>query len=193
MSSPASSEIKGEKSPELTYVIQDGITQDQINQLIAYTQDKDDIGIAQNTSDWKCGAGRFASKENFNNWLKKGRSVFTLVSNTGKLVGIVWFGTEDIPTKGNTFIPDFDPKLYGITYAIRLYDEARGKGLAIPYTRAALTRFRSTQEYASTPNQGVWLETNADNVPAISAYEKLGCHKVSRTTANGRILMVFPD
>jgi hypothetical protein len=174
-----------------------GIGDKQVRQLIEYTQNDADAGIQNNTSDHHKAdgqPGRFSSLAEYKKWLEKGRSIYTLMNReTGDLQGIVWFGKEDLPTNGNTFIPGFDASKYGVTYAIRTYGATRGAGVSIPFTRKSLDTFKTSEEYMSIPSSGIWLETDTDNKSGIAAYQKLGARLVSTSTANGRLIMVLPD
>lgn len=185
-------QISSEKALGQKFFVSPGITESQIAQLISLTSAQSDPAIMRNTSDWKDGQGRFASRLNFDKWINKGRSVYVLSQNKQDLAGIVWYGAEQLPLNGNTFIKDFDPSKYGITYAIRLYTPARGMGLAPIFTTTTLKLFQSSLAYQNITNKGIWLETNSDNISAIKAYEKIGCKQVSTSTQNGRIIMVFP-
>lgn len=184
--------ISSTKLPKLQFYISPGITERQISQLLNFSRNQDDKELIVNTSDWKDGQGRFASRLNYDKWINKGRSVYVLSQNKHDLAGIVWYGAEQLPLNGNTFIKDFDPSKYGITYAIRLYTPARGMGLAPIFSTTTLKLFKSSLAYQNITNKGIWLETNSDNISAIKAYEKIGCKQVSTSTQNGRIIMVFP-
>jgi len=188
-----SHQISSEKALGQQFFISPGITESQITQLISLTSAQSDPATMRNTSDWKNGKGRFASRANFDTWLNKGRSIYVLSQDSQDVAGIVWYGAEQLPSDGNTFIHGFDSTKYGITYAIRLYGSARGVGLAPTFTNTSLEMFRSSSEYQKITNNGVWLETNSDSISAIKAYEKIGCKQVSTSTQNGRIIMVFPS
>jgi ribosomal protein S18 acetylase RimI-like enzyme len=185
--------IFSEKNPKLIFKIHLGINESQINALISYTQKLSDKDIADYTSDWKEGKGRFASPVNFYKWLEKGRTIYTLIDQQGKLSGIIWFGNEPMSTNDKQFTPDFNASLYNITYAIRLYGSARGVGLAAPFTRSALSHFKSTAQYKNTQNPGIWLVTSKDNIAAVTTYKKIGGQEVSNPSSTGRVLMVFPE
>lgn len=132
--------------------IKTGISNENIDILIEYS--KTDADVAKFTSDQK----RFANRDSFNEWLGKGRTIYSLVNEQGKLVGITWFGYAN----------------EGFTLAIRLYAEARGKGLAKSFLEETMEMFRKTKQYLEKENKSFWLEVSRDNLPAISTYTKLG-------------------
>lgn len=132
--------------------IRDGIDKKNIDELIAYSSNDPDV--AKFTSD----RTRFASQESFNRWISKGRTIYSLVNDSGNLIGITWFGYSE----------------GGFTLAIRLYGEARGKGLAGWFLKETMDRFIKTEEYSKERNSYFWLEVSKDNLPAVKTYEKLG-------------------
>jgi len=129
-----------------------GLSEKNIKQLIGYAN-SDEV-VQRFTSD----ARRFKDEESFENWLKKGRKIYSLVDEYENLMGISWFGQE-----GD-----------GFTLALRIYDGARGKGLGYGFLKETMNDFMLSDEYRSAANQEWWLETSKDNVAAIKIYEKLG-------------------
>ncbi|MFA6007127.1 MAG: GNAT family N-acetyltransferase [Candidatus Shapirobacteria bacterium] len=134
-------------SPEIRV----GLDKKNVGQLIEYANK--DITVQKFTSD----ARRFKDEESFENWLKKGRKVYSLVDENGDLVGISWFGKE-----GN-----------GFTLALRIYGKARGKGLGYGFLKETMNDFMRSEEYQNAENQEWWLETSKENIAAIKIYEKL--------------------
>ncbi len=163
--------------------VEEGITEKQIDQLLINTTS--DPLISKYTSDRR----RFGNIEAFEDWRKKGRSIYTLPSKEGDLAGIIWFGEEQI--SNGEYIVDFNPEEYGITFAIRIYKQARSKGLANPFMLEAFARFRSSEEYRGIGNKGVWLEVTQNNIPAIKAYKKFGFQRVTNPDEEGKIIMIL--
>lgn len=155
--------------------VNQGITEKQIEQLINFANT--DPEVKKFTSD----SNRFRDREAFDKWRKKDRVVYTLTDKSGDLLGILWFGKKSLPIG---FSEKFDPKDYTITFAIRTYGDARGKGLAKPFMRQVFNHF--------SPKQGVWLETSIDNKPALVVYERFGFKQVTDPDEEGKILMVLP-
>lgn len=132
--------------------IKRGLSQKNIEELINYANS--DEGVKKFTSDSK----RFKDKASFEAWLKKGREIYSLVNEDGELMGVCWFGAEG----------------EGFTLAIRIYGEARGKGLGYGFLKETMNNFMKLDEYQNADNKEWWLETSKDNIAAIKIYEKLG-------------------
>ena len=161
----------------------DGITIRQISELIKFSNT--DPLILSTTRDKE----RFKDKKTYNDWLSKGRKIYTLIDTHKKLLGIIWFGIKNMP-KNIHYYSSLDTGHYTITLAIRLYEHARGKGLSKIFINKAWDLYKETKEYLQNPNKGIWLETNINNFPAISAYKNLGFKLVSKPGADGKVLMI---
>ena len=157
--------------------ITEKMTPTQMRQLIKHSN-FDEI-IIKSTNDRE----RFSDQASVDKWLKKKRKFYILIDEEDKLMGIIWFGKETIPTKD---------KKYSITFAIRLYEGNRGKGYAKKFMKEAITKFKLTSEYKKRTG-GFWLITNPDNLPAIKAYEYFGFKKIPYEDSEGRILMATKD
>lgn len=154
----------------MDFKIRKGILDKQINQLIEYSLVDESVG--KFTSDKE----RFKNRESFFKWKEKGREIFTLNNENDDLLGIIWMGLKGLPERNYQI--EIDPKKYKFSFAIRIYDEARGKGLAIKFMRQCLKK------------NGVWLEVSDDNLAARSLYSKFGFKQVSETDNNNKIIMV---
>lgn len=132
--------------------IKNGLSNRNIEELITYANS--DEKVKKFTSDEK----RFKDKESFEKWLKKGRKIYCLVNENDDLMGISWFGPEG----------------EGFTLALRMYGQARGKGLGYWFLKETMDDFMKSEEYQKVENQEWWLETSKENVAAIKIYEKLG-------------------
>jgi len=135
--------------------IKKGISKKNIEELIKYSNS--DERIRKFTSDGK----RFASKKSFGEWRKKKRVIYSLIDEKENLMGISWFGKEG----------------EGFTLAVRVYGEARGKGLSESFLSETMVDFMKSEEYLGAENKNWWLETSVDNLAAIKLYEKLGFEK----------------
>lgn len=167
------------------FVLCRGICDEHVEQLLEYVASGDEV-IAKFTSD----PVRFRSREAFEVWYAKERFPYTLVdTRTGQLVGMMWWGRKKMP-EGAYFDSEFKSENYGITMSIRLYQQARGKGLALPFIQKTFNDFRRTKVYLSCQNSGLWLETEATNVAAISVYKKFGFTEVSAPDEGNEIVMV---
>ena len=117
---------------------------------------------------------RFRNIDSANEWYDqdKNRIIYAL-AKTSELAGIIWFSNK------STLGIEAD-----YTFAIRMYEIARGKGLSEIFARTAISDFEHKSGYSGD----IWLETDADNMAAMHLYDKLG-YKTS-LQADGRVTMV---
>lgn len=166
-------------------IIHEGITKQQLEELINYSNTDGELKLT--TSDAK----RFKDKSAFEIWLRKGRKIYTMTNPEGKLLGIIWYGKKPVP-KDKAYITSFDHGIYGITFAIRIYGNARGKGLAKEFIIYAWKLYKATKDYLESNAKGIWLEVKEDNLRAIGSYGRFGFTKVSSPDIKGRIIMIYP-
>lgn len=133
--------------------------------FLVHTAHFDPLIISQ-THDQK----RFSSREVVEEWLKKERIIYSLSPahtadvqpiEPGTLAGIAWFSKKKTP--GTPF---------EWTFAVRLYESARGNGLSFPFMKRCFAEF-----WKLHPGEGVWLVTDSSNLLAQKLYEKFGFHK----------------
>ena len=151
-----------------------GISEFQIKQLVKYAQT--DPEVIKFTSD----PTRFKDIETAKKWLKN-VTVYTL-TNDYDLLGIIWFHVLPLPKREFTTI--VNPSDYPITFAIRLYGQARGKGFSFDFMRRAFDDFGK---------QNVWIETSVDNFPTIHISQKFGFKQISQPDERGKIIMIFKN
>jgi RimJ/RimL family protein N-acetyltransferase len=149
--------------------IKSGISKNQINQLIEYS--RSDPSIIEFTSD----PVRFKNKESFNNWYQQGRTIYTLIDKQNNLLGIIWFGQKTLPD-----LPE-----YNYTFAIRIYDRARGQGLSYQFMKFTFNDLFSKEKQIT----GFWLETSANNIAAIKTYKKFGFKPIDYSDDQSKIYM----
>lgn len=159
------------------YQIKKGLTESQIDQLINYSLEDPDLKY---TSD----ASRFKDRVGFDEFSTHILAYYSLVDESDNLAGIVWF---------DDFVVKELPKGYGISIAIRLYGQARGKGLALPFAEKAIEDFKTSQHYKSHPNPKLWLAVSPDNSPAIKVYEKIGFKKIGQLDNGKKELMILEN
>lgn len=124
---------------------------------------KHDQMIINNTGD----AERFSSLEKLTDWLSGNRLFYILTpkEKPNELAGLIWFSAEDLREElANQLEAKTD-----WTFAIRLYEQARGQHLSTPFMQQAFKYF-----WQDHPEQPVWLSTQADNELAKKIYQKYG-------------------
>jgi ribosomal protein S18 acetylase RimI-like enzyme len=118
-------------------------------------------------------AERFVDRQTATEWYNdKGHVVYALGQGAA-LAGIIWFAYTPKPGLDADY-----------TFAIRMYESQRGRGLAGAFLEAALTDFASRARYEGN----FWLEADESNGRAVHFYEKHGYEKIE--TKDGRVLMV---
>jgi ribosomal protein S18 acetylase RimI-like enzyme len=162
--------------PELGLLaIYKGLTAKAKNQLLVFSQT--DEAIKKFTSDRQ----RFKDGKAFLTWRRKGRVIYSLLDKKGDLKGVIWLGKKALDLSGFRLIANIEPEKYSFTFAIRLYEKARGKGLAVKFIKAVFADFGP---------KGVWLETGVDNQAALKTYRHFGFRAVAENE-NHRMLMVW--
>ena len=159
------------------YHIKPGLTEKQIDELVAYT--KKDPEIQKYTHD----AARFKNRKSVDKWLAKGRIIYSLVDSEDNMLGIIWFGQKDLPAEN--YIENFDKNQYQTTFAIRMYGAARGKGLAKKFMADCF------KNYLTENNGSIWLLTAIDNIPALKLYQSFGFKTVTKVDQEGKIIMIY--
>lgn len=156
----------------MQYKFKKGVTDKQIDQLVEYSQS--DSTIQKFTSD----PVRFKDKKSATRWLA---SVFpyTLSDKDGNILGLTWFHKKDLPER--VFSEKLNSNDFPLTFAIRIYGEARGKGYATVFMK------KSFEDYKP---ESVWVETSFDNIPTIKLAEKFSFKKVTEPDERGKIIMI---
>lgn len=122
--------------------------------------------------------GRFCEGA-YATWFAKERYPFGLLSATGDLAGIVWFGPHECPLSLEPGVASVD------TFAIRMYHPFRGKRLARPFAQYALEFYLSLRG-----NVRIWLDVEKDNEAGRRLYEKLNFKEIGYTDSD-RVVMVL--
>jgi ribosomal protein S18 acetylase RimI-like enzyme len=145
-----------------------GITPNQVNQLIEYSNN--DEAVIKNTTD----SERFQNFESFTNWHQNNVTIYTLQDSLENLLGIIWLQSKPLPkTNLKPEFQNLDTNYYNHTFAIRLYNQARGKKLAKNLILTCIKDYIQTPTYKNSKKKGIWLQTSADNQPAINAYKSI--------------------
>jgi ribosomal protein S18 acetylase RimI-like enzyme len=129
---------------------------------------------------------RFKDRESLEQWLANGRDVYSLYDRED-LAGVVWYGEKEFPlhvTKGH---------LPWHTFAIRMYNQYRGKGFAEPFMRDSLKDYLINLGGRGQLEDfhGLWLSTRGDNEAARGLYAKFGYQETA--FANQELIMVLSE
>lgn len=108
---------------------------------------------------------RFTNSDVAKAWHEKSPRVTYALTKGAELAGFLWFGESPHPGLDADY-----------TLGIRLYDIARGQGIAASFLHSSEEDFRRTSLY----DGGIWLETDLTNTVARHIYEKQGYQEVSR-------------
>lgn len=166
------------------FQIKEGITDKQIGQLVEYANTDEQIKAL--TSDYR----RFQTRKMADEWFNEVKpQVYTLSNKNGDLMGIIWF--DDLAILKDDYTIKFDVNEYQLTFAIRLYADARGKGLAKIFFQECFRRLKESDYYKKLKHKGLWLTTKPENNNAIALYEKLGFTHVNTSERIGRVLMIL--
>jgi ribosomal protein S18 acetylase RimI-like enzyme len=147
-------------------------TERQIQQLL-YSSKKDPL-ILEFTSDKQ----RFADLVTFKKWSKKTPHKYIFTDENNDLFALVWFSHKKIPVAGY--------KDYHWSLALRVYEKARGKGLAKEFMSVALKDFSN-----KFPDRKIWLSTSFDNLAAIRTYKRFNFKQISKPNEDNKILMIL--
>ncbi|HCC84621.1 MAG TPA: hypothetical protein DEP87_02980 [Candidatus Pacebacteria bacterium] len=172
-------------TPELW--LQPGLTLDQQTELLQLSQS--DFLVRKTTHD----ATRFGSVKALENWLGQPHEILSLISPQNHLLGIVWLSQKSLPELVSAellFQPSVELTKYQLTFAIRLYAQVRGQGLAKPLLEAAFEYFSQTPLWQAFPTGQLWLQTQATNLPAKKVYQSLGFRQFTPADNEGEIVML---
>ena len=118
---------------------------------------------------------RFCDMESARAWHDKTSRIVYSLGNTS-LAGVIWYGYQQHPT--------LDAE---VTFAIRMYKEARGKQLGRAFMHATLEDLSETIGY----DGAIWLETNTDNLAARRLYENVGYTYADELARPDRLTMIW--
>ena len=134
--------------------ITSGLTDHQVQQLVEYSNT--DQTIKKYSSD----QNRFKNRATYDRWFAQDKSIYSMQNEQNKLLGLVWFGPSKFPqVKLKAEYAHLPTTHYQLTFALRVYNQARGHGLAKKLTAVTLTIFLNSKTYQQTKNNGIWLET----------------------------------
>ena len=156
-------------------VVTHKLSHPQIQELIRYATT--DPVLQKWTSD----PIRFASQLAVEEWSAKVASITVLTNSHGILLGLGWVQNESFPWIENCTLPSEEQHKFTKTSAVRLYGEARGKGLSKWFYHQVLS-------HAGNPN--IWDRVSADNTPSVKLHEAFGFIQVSKPDNMEKIILV---
>lgn len=118
-------------------------------------------------------------------WNSQKREYVWLIGPENDLAGIIWFGPKPFPL--DLKLPEHPTD----TFAIRLYENYLGKGLAKPFLEQALSIEHHRRLQQGEAPLSIWGETDTTNPAAIATYDKIGFRHVDTTP--DRVTMVLPS
>ena len=113
---------------------------------------------------------RFKNLKTFETWKSRGKTIYTLINRTGKLMGIIWFSKQTY-------------KNIHYTFAIRTYKPVRGKGIAKMFMKYAF------EDFISKNKSDVWLKMDIDNKVAGNLYIDFGFRRMSDKEGDRNIMV----
>mgnify|MGYP001569754394 FL=1 len=164
----------------MDYKFKKGITDTQIDQLIHYS--KTDPQVIRFTSD----PVRFKNKKKATKWFSD-VTPYTLSDSSGNLIGLSWFHEKRLPERA--YLENLNFSDFSLTFAIRVYGEARGKGLSYDFMKKSFSYYMDSR-FRGNDKAGVWVEISFDNIPTIKLAEKFGFTIVSEPDERGKIIMI---
>lgn len=160
-----------------------GITDKQIEELVHYSQT--DPGIIKCTHD----KDRFPDMSAYHNFPPTEKTVYILSNENDKLLGIIWFHYMEIPNR--TFDKPINKEDFTITFGLRIYRKARGKGLAHKFMKIAFSHFLNSREYEKLGRKNIWGDAYSWNIPAIKVYKKFGFKEITEPDEDDRIILLY--
>lgn len=159
-----------------------GLPEQYWDQLVEYSDS--DKAVGEHTRDPR----RFGSREAIQGWMEKGRNVYTVTDPAEqKLLGLLWFGEDQMPMKGFTYTEEINPADYPVTHALRIYGDLRKKKQTEDVFRTGLAMFQMNAMVQKNDG-GIWIETS--NPIIEHSYTKLGFRKITKTNEQEKFLMV---
>jgi GNAT superfamily N-acetyltransferase len=139
---------------------------------------------------------RFASADAYELWSRKGRELYALVDGevAPELAAIIWYGEEAVPQEVYGEMDGRSDLDRALTFAIRIYDGYQGRGAAKIFMEATLIDLLRQYQRRQQDVSAIWLETDADNGPAVASYLAFG-YRIERAyqgdAGRDRLFMVL--
>lgn len=148
-----------------------GLSKDAVEQLKKYSLDLTDEELQKNTSDFK----RFG-EGSYEEWFGKERTPYALMSASGQLATLAWFGPKPLGRKSLRYLSEAQMaeenqqgKSDWHTIVYRAYNPYRGKGLMKRFVGLALEHYMTLH-----PEAKLWAGISTKNEASIALASKLG-------------------
>lgn len=147
-----------------------GINDELLSQLIKKSRQPHII-----SSTPKDVSERFGDINMLNKWLEQGRVFHWLIGDNNDLAGVIWYGKKKFPVQ----LTEQKVKANN-TFAIRIYENYVGHGLAKPFMFQSLGLYHNSLKEKGDNNLAIWLSTSINNLAAVAVYTKFGYKEVFR-------------
>lgn len=156
----------------------------QIKQLFGFSQT--DPQVANYTSDRK----RFQDIDSYNLWYQKSeKNIYVLEDQDRNLKGLIWIEEKQLRSLSAEIKAEIDINELRTTIGMRLYEEARGKGLAKQFMKKCLDLFFVSDLCMKIGNQKVWLIVSDDNTPALRTYNANKFKTIGKIKNSNKLIM----
>lgn len=130
---------------------------------------------------------RFSSKKSYEAWKKrKHRTMYVLTDQKEhQLYGVFWLGPSKLPS--TEYTKTIEPDDFDTTSAIRLYQNARGSGIAKAFYDHCVTDYI---EKLDPLIKGLWVGVYKDNIASMKFHSKVGYEPISKPDKTGHVFLV---
>ncbi len=162
-------EMRSKNEEPFTIVI--GLDHSLIDQLKKHSTDVSDADLQANTSDMQ----RFG-EGSYEEWFAKDRTPYALVSNSGELAALAWFGPKPLGRKSLRYLTEEEraeessqEKSDWHTIVYRSYSPFRGKGLMREFMTFVISDYKTRH-----PESKLWAGVSARNAASLALATKFG-------------------
>lgn len=156
-------------------IITHSLTDLQIDQLVQHAATDEAL------LKWTLDASRFHSQEAVKKWLLTHQNITVLTNGEGALLGLGWVQDTPFPVDVPSTLSPAQRAKFRSTSAVRLYGEARGKGLSSWFYSRVLHDFGDAN---------IWDRVSADNVPSLRLHKKFGFQQVTEPDQENKVILV---
>jgi len=156
---------------EARFVLQAGLSEEEVSQLKTLSLDESDEAIQRFTSDRK----RFG-EGSYEKWYEKGRAPFALIEKeSGNMAALVWLGPAPLHEEPGDWH----------TIAYRSYPPFRGTGIMKAFAQFALDTYQ--KQY---PDASFWAGIDTKNASSAGLASALGFEKSEEHSDDTHTIMI---